>query len=170
MLYSQTTKYCVIALATLARQQSTHGVRIKDIARDTGIPGPFLARLIPLLVKAGLLSSRRGRNGGLRFARPAAEIHLADVVRITEGDIFFEDCLLTLEACNGGADCSLHSVWGPLRDHIVSFLEETTIEDVARAALVGPKSTRETAHWAGEGRPGVRSEVREKEPPDEGTE
>jgi DNA-binding IscR family transcriptional regulator len=123
-----------------------------------------------MLVKSGLLKSRRGRSGELQFARPAAEIRLADVVRITEGDVFFEDCLLAIESCSGSADCSLHTVWGPLRDHIVSFLEETTVEDVARAALVGPKSTRETAHWAGEGRPGVRSEVREEEPPDEGTE
>ncbi len=145
MLYSQTTKYCVLALAALARRQTDQGARIRDLARDTCIPGPFLGQLIPVLVRAGFLTSKRGRNGGLQFARPAAEIHLADVVRITEGDIFFEDCLLTLEPCDGSTGCSLHTVWGPLRDHIVSFLETTTIEDVARADVAGSQRTREAA-------------------------
>ena len=135
MLYSQTTKYCVMALAVLARQQTDQGVRIRGLARDTRIPAPFLGQLIPVLVRAGFLTSKRGRNGGLQFARPAAEIHLADVARVAEGEIFFEDCLLTLDPCDGWRGCSLHTVWGPLRDHIVSFLEETTIEDVARAGL-----------------------------------
>jgi DNA-binding IscR family transcriptional regulator len=71
------------------------------------------------------------------------------VVRITEGDVFFEDCLLTIEPCSGSADCSLHTVWGPLRDHIVSFLEETTVEDVARAMWVDLQSTREAAGGTG---------------------
>ncbi len=150
MLYSQTTKYCVIALAALARRQTDQGVRIRDLARDTGIPGPFLGQLIPVLVKAGLLTSKRGRNGGLQFARPAAEIRLADVVRISEGDVFFADCLLTLEPCDGSAGCSLHTVWGPLRDHIVSFLEETTVEDVARAGLVRPAEVEKRRTPAGE--------------------
>ncbi len=145
MLYSQTTKYCVMALATLARHETGQGVRIKDIAHETGIPGPFLGQLVPVFVKSGLLTSKRGRNGGLQFARPASEIRLADVVRITEGDVFFDDCLLCIEPCDGSAGCSLHTVWGPLRDHIVSFLEETTIEDIARADLVRPHRTRATA-------------------------
>jgi Rrf2 family transcriptional regulator, iron-sulfur cluster assembly transcription factor len=145
VLYSQTTKYCVMVLAALALRQTDQGVRIRDLARDTCIPAPFLGQLIPVLVKSGLLTSKRGRNGGLQFARPAGEIHLAEVVRITEGDVFFEDCLLTLEPCDGSGGCSLHNVWGPLRDHIVSFLEMTTIEDVARADVAGPQCTTETA-------------------------
>lgn len=145
MLYSQTTKYCVMALAALARQQTDQGMRIRDIARDTCIPAPFLGQLIPVLVKSGLLRSKRGRNGGLQFARPAAEIHLADVVRITEGDVFFDDCVLTIEPCDGSAGCSVHTVWGPLRDHIVSFLETTTIEDVARAGIAGLQRSPEVS-------------------------
>ncbi len=145
MLYSQTTKYCVMALAALARHETNQGVRIGDLARDTCIPRPFLGQLIPVLVKSGLLTSKRGRNGGLQFARSAAEIHLADVVRIIEGSVFFEDCLLTLDPCDGSTGCSLHTVWGPLRDHIVSFLETTTIQDVARAEVTSSQCMREAA-------------------------
>lgn len=132
MLYSQTTKYCVIALADLARRQADHGVPVRAIARETGIPAPFLARLVSVLVRAGFVTAQRGRDGGLRLARDPAQISLADVVRTTEGETYFEDCVLTLGRCDGTEGCLLHALWGPTRDHVVSFLEGTTIEAVAR--------------------------------------
>ncbi len=131
MLYSQTTKYCVIALADLARRQADHGVTVRAIARETGIPAPFLARLVSVLVRAGFVTAQRGRDGGLRLARDPAQISLADVVRATEGETYFEDCVLTLGPCDGTEGCLLHALWGPTRDHVVSFLEGTTIEAVA---------------------------------------
>jgi Rrf2 family protein len=132
VLYSLTTKYCAIALTHLATQPPAEDVQVREIARATQIPAAFLARLVPTLVKAGLVRSRRGVGGGIRLARSPTEIALADVVRATEGERFFENCLLTVDPCDGTQGCPLHSVWGPTRDRIVTFLETTTIADLAR--------------------------------------
>jgi len=62
MLYSLTTKYSVIALVELARGNGQ--MRVKEIAEARGIPPYFLAKLVPPLVRAGILSSMRGRPVG----------------------------------------------------------------------------------------------------------
>jgi len=129
VLYSLTTKYAVIALVELASRDGPTPVR--DIAQARGIPPHFLAKLIPPLVRAGILSSTRGKNGGISFARAPEEVSLADVVRTLEGDRYFKECVFELFPCEGSLDCPLHDVWDPLRDEITRFLEDTTIRSVA---------------------------------------
>ncbi len=129
MLYSLTTKYAVIALIELAAREGA--TPVKEIALARKIPPYFLAKLIPPLVRAGILSSTRGKNGGISFARPPHEVSLADVVRTIEGDGYFTECVFELSPCPGRVDCPLHDVWDPLRDQIREFLAETTIRGVA---------------------------------------
>jgi Rrf2 family protein len=73
-----------IALASLPfldpRGPEGKGRGVKELARDSGVPAPFLAKVLGRLVDRGLLRSRRGRTGGFVLGRPAAEITLADVV------------------------------------------------------------------------------------------
>ena len=131
MLYSLTTKYAVIALVELARQSSDSPVLVKNLAAKREIPAAFLAKLVPPLVRAGILSSTRGKNGGISFARSPYQTSLADVVRTIEGDNWFRECVFELSPCDGRLDCPLHSVWDPVRDQIIAFLEQTTIGTVA---------------------------------------
>jgi len=129
MLYSLTTKYSVIALVELARQNGQ--MRVKEIAEARRIPQHFLAKLVPPLVRAGILTSMRGKTGGISFARAPSAVSLADVVRVIEGDGYFEECVFELDPCPGRPDCPLHNVRDPLRDEIIRFLSETTIQAVA---------------------------------------
>ena len=135
MLYSLTTKYAVVALVELATRSSDRPVLVKDLAAAKQIPPAFLAKLVPALVKAGILSSIRGRNGGVAFARPPMEVPLAAVVRTIEGDGYFRSCLFSLAPCDGTPNCPVHAVWGGLRDSIIRFLEQTTIGDIAGRLL-----------------------------------
>ena len=129
MLYSLTTKYAVIALVELAEREAATPVR--DIARAREIPSAFLAKLVPQLVRAGILSSTRGKNGGISFARSPSRVSLADVVRTIEGEGYFRECVFELFPCDGRPNCPLHDLWDPLRDRIRDFLEDTTIKSVA---------------------------------------
>ncbi len=129
MLYSLTAKYAVIALVELASRDGP--VPVREIAAARRIPPHFLAKLVPPLVRAGILNSTRGKNGGVSFARDPGEVSLADVVRVIEGDGYFQECVFELDPCAGRDDCPLHDVWDPLRDEISRFLEDTTIRSVA---------------------------------------
>lgn len=133
MLYSKTTKYAVLALAEIARLDSKNAVATRKVADRTGVPYPLLAKILVQLKEAGLVESRRGKQGGIRLGTRPDEIRLFDVIAALEGTSWLTDCPLWLDACSCDRRCDLHRIWQPTRETIVSFLQETTIADLAAA-------------------------------------
>ena len=131
MLYSQSAKYAILALMELAARSSDSHVSVRTLAVSRAIPFPFLSNLLPPLVKAGLIEGKRGPHGGVRWRRTPSTVSMADVVRIIDGDDSLKRCLFSSDPCDGTRNCALHAVWGPLRDQILAFLEETSIQDAA---------------------------------------
>ena len=68
---SESVGYSIKALSCL--EDGCSGSRtIKEIAECSGVPAPYLAKLVKKLVDAGILSSKRGIGGGAWLDRPAA--------------------------------------------------------------------------------------------------
>jgi Rrf2 family transcriptional regulator, repressor of oqxAB len=63
----------------LAEQQSVSHLSSKQLAESLGANPSFVRRLLVPLVQNKLLSSQMGKAGGVRLARPAAEITLRDI-------------------------------------------------------------------------------------------
>lgn len=139
MKFSQSSKYAILTLVRLAAAGGGP-VTVRDLAADGSIPEPYLAKLVPPLVRAELLFSTRGRGGGISLARPAEEVSLADIIRVTEGNAALQECPFEPDPCPGKPDCPLSSVWDPFREKVVRFLEQTTL--AALAARVNKRSTR----------------------------
>ena len=137
MLYSRTSKYAVLALAELARRESGTPQSTRDIAREAEVPYPLLAKILLQLKHAGLVESLRGKQGGIRLARSAEAITIRQVVTALDGDELLFDCPLYLEACACERECDLHGIWKPARDAVVTFLDKTTIHDIAEARKHG---------------------------------
>ncbi|MBM5824247.1 MAG: Rrf2 family transcriptional regulator [Cyanobacteria bacterium M_surface_10_m2_119] len=78
-MLSRQASHALKALLELAHRplqwQSTH-----ELATAQQLPEPMLEQLLLRLRRAGLLTARRGRLGGFRLARPAAEISVAAVL------------------------------------------------------------------------------------------
>jgi Rrf2 family nitric oxide-sensitive transcriptional repressor len=66
--------------------------RITDIARRMGMSEDHLAKVIARLAQLGYVTTTRGREGGVRLAKPAAEIVIGDVVRGTEDNLTLVEC------------------------------------------------------------------------------
>lgn len=77
--------YALRAIAELIGADSP--VRCEIVARTRRIPLNSLVNIMIQLRRAGLVTSRRGCEGGYQLARDPAAITLADVVRATEGDL-----------------------------------------------------------------------------------
>jgi Rrf2 family iron-responsive transcriptional regulator len=80
----RTLMYCAVNEHALSR--------VADIAKAHGISELFLFKLIKPLVDAGLIETVRGRKGGIRLGRPAAEITLLDTVKLTEENFAMAEC------------------------------------------------------------------------------
>jgi Rrf2 family protein len=128
-MFSRTAKYAIMALTELAA--GDRPLKIRELARAAEIPQAFLAKLIPPLVRAGIIVSARGKRGGLAFAHPPEEISLAEAIRAVEGDRLMLVCPFSLTPCGGQEDCPLAPLWDPVRQQVVAFLEVTSLAQVA---------------------------------------
>jgi FeS assembly SUF system regulator len=93
---SNLADYAVVLMSAAARQCGSqvgsgplHAARL---AEQTGIPGPTAQKLVSLLARAGLLVASRGSGGGVRLARPAAAINIAEIIEAVEGPIALTAC------------------------------------------------------------------------------
>lgn len=75
---SLTTGYAIEALACLARM-GTDSMLVREIARLTDMPAPYLSKIFQRLGDAGIVETKRGYRGGVKLARTPAEISLLDI-------------------------------------------------------------------------------------------
>jgi Rrf2 family transcriptional repressor of oqxAB len=71
---------------TLAEQQSVPHLSSSQLAESLGANPSFVRKLLVPLVQSKLLRSQMGKAGGVRLAKPAAEITLRDIYRAVVAD------------------------------------------------------------------------------------
>ncbi|KPA20638.1 HTH-type transcriptional repressor NsrR [Shimia sp. SK013] len=76
-----------------------HGrlVTKSEIAQRCNASENHLAQVINQLAQMGVLNTQRGRNGGLRLARPAAEIEIGDIFRTMEAPVPLAECFADVD-------------------------------------------------------------------------
>jgi Rrf2 family protein len=88
MKISRKVEYACRVLAQLAR---SHGggrmPHIEELADLEKVPANYLVQILNELRNAGLINSRRGKQGGYILARSPAEITVADIVKAIDGEI-----------------------------------------------------------------------------------
>ena len=104
MRLSNMADYAVVTMSAAARHCGGSRVSAAQLAEETGLPAPTVQKLVSRLTAAGLLRSSRGAGGGLKLARPAAAITLADIIEAVEGPIALTACV-----DHGKHNCGLES-------------------------------------------------------------
>ena len=119
----------------------------RQIAALLKVPEPFLAKILQLLSKRGVLRSFKGRGGGFVLARPPGEIYLGEVVEAVEGSPFGKACILGLAECSAEEPCPLHSQWHRFKEEMLEVMRQQSIEEVMQNAIAKrrvPQKTRST--------------------------
>ena len=129
MCLSQTAGYAIHALSIVANRGGQYCL-IRDIAREAGIPKPYLAKIINQLAHQGLVAAKRGYRGGIYLTRLPQETPLLEVVEAIEGKNFMADCMLSMDNCDRPCICPTHAVWDRVRQEISEALQHTTLADV----------------------------------------
>ena len=115
----------------------------EQIAQAQQIPIAFLQNILMEMRHAELVEAMRGREGGIRLARPAAEITVADVVRAVSGPLATVRGTRPPAVEYNAAAEPLREVWVALRANIRAVLERVTLADLAAARL--PATVRKIA-------------------------
>ena len=144
MRLSSMADYAVVTMSAAARHcgsaqlvgaDGKKRVRVSaaQLAAEPGLPVPTVQKLVSVLTAAGLLRSTRGVGGGLKLARPAAAITLADIVEAIEGPIALTPCVE-----NGRHDCGMESActvrphWGVVNAAMRGALAGVPLTQLAR--------------------------------------
>lgn len=108
--------------------------RIPEIAAAYSVSELFLFKILQPLVEHRLVQTVRGRNGGVRLGRPAAEITLFDVVRVTEESFAMAECFeKDATDCPLVDSCSLNEALRKALGAFFEVLETYSIEDLIAA-------------------------------------
>ena len=104
---------------------------IAEAATRYGVSRNHMMKVAQILTSEGYAHSVRGRSGGLRLARPAAEIRIGDVLRHTE-DFALLDCFGENgeEACILSPMCRLKGVLAEANAAFIAVLDNYTLADV----------------------------------------
>ena len=143
MRLSARVDYALRAAAELAAVADGAGagrsrpVTAEQIARAQEIPPKFLESILLQLRRGGIVHAQRGPEGGYWLARPAAEISLAEVIRVIDGPLANVRGQRPEELGYHGAARALQEVWIALRASEREILEQVTIADVAAGTLPG---------------------------------
>ena len=81
------SRYGLLATLPLAEHYGQGLLQIKDISNQKNIPLQYLGQIFNLLVKADIIKSVRGKNGGYKLSRTPSDITVLEILEILEGGI-----------------------------------------------------------------------------------
>lgn len=138
MKLSKKSEYGLRALLELTVAHGKSSVQRQAIAARQHIPIEFLEQILLALKRAGLLSSRRGINGGYRLIKPPKDITIGQVIRILDGPLAPIGCVskTAYQKCGDcpyadQARCPVQQVMGTVRDAIAGILDNYSLADFA---------------------------------------
>jgi Rrf2 family transcriptional regulator, iron-sulfur cluster assembly transcription factor len=154
-MLSRSTGYALLALAYLAGQPPGKLAGAREIAASTGIPAPFLWKILRHLRRYKLVRSFKGVHGGYELTRSPKQITVIEVVAATQQENPGTGCVLGLLDCDEERPCLLHTAWADIRRSIQATLANTTVADMVLGMQVprpAKKRLRVGARGADRGR------------------
>jgi Rrf2 family protein len=123
--------YGLIAMKHLAEHGAPSGSNpsAKEIAETYGIPAELLAKILQRMVKAKLLVSQHGTNGGYALARDPRTISAFDVIKAIDGPLFITSCFKG--ECNQTPKCTVREPLRKVNESIEEVLSKLTLWDMS---------------------------------------
>jgi FeS assembly SUF system regulator len=135
---SKLADYGVLLMAQLGRDPggTTHNAR--ELAAQTGLPSPMVAKVLKTLTREGLLVSHRGAHGGYSLARPPQQISVAKIIAALEGPVSLTQCGTGPGSCEHEPSCHVRTPWERIHRAVTDTLERVTLADLIHPSEMIP--------------------------------
>ena len=125
------TDYALRVLIYTGTKPNDELASIKEISEVFNISQHHLGKIVFELNKMGLLETIRGRNGGIRLAKPASEINVGLLVRSLESDFNLLECFdKGTNNCVITPSCTLKQALNKALHAFFKVLDEYTVQDL----------------------------------------
>jgi Rrf2 family nitric oxide-sensitive transcriptional repressor len=131
---------------------------VAEISERRAITPQNTFKIVHLLSRAGFVRAVRGRHGGVRLARPAAEIRIGDVVRAMETtrlDLDTDDVRPKDQVRQQLAE--LDNLFDSALEAFISVLDEHTLDQMTKAKRPDPASARKSGKQPARSKPATKS-------------
>ena len=142
-MFSKTTKYGLRAIIYVALNATKEKkTDVQKIAKELDVPQHFLAKILQVLSRAGIVSSSKGPGGGFYFDEKNSDKYLTEVIVCLEGRNLFNDCILGLPECGDTNPCVLHHQVKAYKQGLNKELEQSTIAELVKSVKEGDNKFR----------------------------
>jgi len=114
-------------MAYFVKQEGKDNLSLQPLARHMNIPPTYLSKILTQLVKADLIQSTPGVNGGYSLRKSKTEISFYDVIQAIEGS----GALFTCEFGQSHA-CHIEMVMKEAEEKMATHLKEKRIYDIVQ--------------------------------------
>lgn len=131
-MLSQTAEYALRAVVCLASRPGKPMVT-PEIAKATKVPAGYLAKVLQMLARAGVVRSRRGLHGGFLLNKTPARLTTLEVINAVDPVKRIESCPLGIER-HGTRLCPLHKRLDQVMAEAEAALASFTLQDLISEA------------------------------------
>jgi Rrf2 family iron-sulfur cluster assembly transcriptional regulator len=139
-------EYGLRCLLRIARQGRGGALTIPEISEAEGISGHYVAKLMRVLRRGGLVTSARGQAGGYTLSRPPERVIVGEALAVLGGRFFEADFCQEHSGiekmCTHTVDCSIRSLWRTVQLAVDQVLAKTTLKDLV-------SNEQEMTFWVG---------------------
>lgn len=133
MFFSKSFGYAVRGVLYIAlMQDEKHYVQVEEIASKLAAPKHFMGKILKKLVKENILLSVKGPSGGFTLTQDTLELPVMRLAVLTDGNDFFEKCVLRVKECDAENPCPLHYHVVEIRNKLKNVLSSTKIGDLLK--------------------------------------
>ncbi len=129
------TEYACQVLAQLALTYAKDGVRqVEDLASAEGLSSNYSVQILTTLRQAGIVVSRRGKNGGYLLARHPDEITLAEIAIAMEG----EPLVQSGPGNRGMSAIPVHKAWRRVNEAMLDCCRQISLSELISTPEIDP--------------------------------
>ena len=136
MKFTTPEEYGLRCILQIARRAPSESMTIPELSQRESLTSAYVAKLMRILRRAGLVESIRGQKGGYQLARPAEEISVAEVLTALGGQLYSKDFCNdhsgSVRSCVHLGDCSIRSVLSGVERLVQSVLAQCKLSDLLR--------------------------------------
>ncbi len=129
MKISSKGRYAVEIMVDIAKNNKDFA-SVNEIASRQNISIKYLEQIVSKLVKAKLLVSSRGANGGYRLAKSPNDYNIAEILTVTGDMPKLAPCLSSQSSCPKKDECEAIGCWETLNALIYTYLKNITLQNL----------------------------------------
>lgn len=127
MKFSKATNYALHTMFYLVAVSPDKHIGVQQMAEHQGVSPTYLSKILTKLVKAGMIESASGANGGYRLRRNWENISFLDIIHAIEGTASLFECDF-----NHGPDCLIQSVMVAGEQEMETYLKNQKLSELRR--------------------------------------